>query len=122
MMKLLNNTVSGLLFALAAACGSSTPPPGSLTSTPGAPEWVQRGSRVEQGSIFGVGSANGIKNPSLARTTAQNRGRNEISKILETYSASLMKDFQESVTAGEFQASSESQLVQNAIKTFSANL
>jgi hypothetical protein len=70
--------------------------------------------------MYGVGSASGIRNHSLARTTADNRARSEIQKIFETYSASLMKDFQESVTAGDFSSSDESQMVTNAIKTFSA--
>lgn len=87
-----------------------------------APEWVVRGSRVEKGTLFGVGAATGIQNIELARSTSANRGRAEISKILEVYSASLMKDYQESVTAGDFSNSSESQMVQQAIKTFSANL
>ena len=52
--------------------------------------------------------------------TLQSRARAEIGRIFSTYSASLMKDFQESVTAGDFSASSEQQLVQQAIKTFSA--
>jgi hypothetical protein len=56
----------------------------------------------------------------LARTTADNRARAEIQKIFETYSASLMKDFQESVTAGDFSSSDESQMLTDAIKTFSA--
>ena len=107
---------------LATACGGSRAPsdsPGAALA--GAPEWVLRGSRVDKGTIVGVGSASGIKNTELARSTAANRGRAEISKILEVYSASLMKDYQESVTAGDMKSSSESQLVTQAIKTFSAN-
>lgn len=120
-----------LSFALAlpmvAACGGGDTTTGQVN--PGGPvveypEWVNRGSGAfggEKKVFYGVGSASGIRNHSLARTTAQNRARAEISKTFETYSASLMKDFQESVTAGDFSASSESQMVQQAIKTFSAN-
>lgn len=120
-----------LSFALAlpmvAACGGGDTATGQVN--PGGPvveypEWVNRGSGAfggEKKVFYGVGSASGIRNHSLARTTAQNRARAEISKVFETYSASLMKDFQESVTAGDFSASSESQMVQQAIKTFSAN-
>ena len=85
------------------------------------PEWVNKGSGAfggEKKVFYGVGSASGIRNHSLARTTADNRARNEIAKVFQTYSVSLMKDFQESVTAGDFSASSESQMVSNAIKTF----
>ncbi|MCK6545148.1 LPP20 family lipoprotein [Myxococcota bacterium] len=112
------------LMLLMAACGGSSKGAvkGPLAISPNAPEWVTRGSRVQNGSIFGVGSAAGIQNAALARSTAGNRGRAEISKILEVYSASLMKDFSESATAGAMKQSSESQLVSQAIKTFSANL
>src|SRR3954454_16648411 len=69
------------------------------------PEWVVKGSRAfggEAGRIFyGVGQVNGIKNMALARTTADNRARAEIAKIFETYSASLMKDYQAATTAGD---------------------
>lgn len=87
------------------------------------PEWVNKGSGAfggEKKILYGVGSASGIRNHSLARTTADNRARAEISKIFETYSASLMKDYQASITAGDFSASDEQQLVEQAIKTFSA--
>jgi hypothetical protein len=104
-----------------AGCGGSKAPAGSPTNIADAPEWVHKGSRVQKGSIFGVGAAGGMKNNDLARTTAANRGRAEISKILEVYSASLMKDYQESVNAGGG-ASSEAQMVTQAIKTFSAQL
>ena len=42
--------------------------------------------------------------------------------MLEVYSASLMKDYAESTTSGDMSASSEGQAVEQAIKTFSANL
>lgn len=116
------------LFApLAASCGGSSTQQGQLT--PGGPvveypEWVNKGSGAfggEKKVFYGVGSASGIRNHSLARTTADNRGRAEISKVFETYTASLMKDYQASTTAGDFSASSEEQMVTQAIKTFSAN-
>jgi hypothetical protein len=89
------------------------------------PEWVMKGSGAfggDQGKVFhGVGVASGIKNHALAVTTADNRARAEISKIFSVYSASLMKDYMASTTAGDMSASSEEQHVENAIKTFSAN-
>lgn len=88
------------------------------------PEWVTKGSGAfggEEGRVFyGVGSVSGIKNHALARTTADNRARAEIAKIFEVYSASLMKDYMASTTAGDMTASSEEQHVEQAIKTFSA--
>lgn len=115
----------GKLMSLAAAfvafaCASA--PAGGPTAPAGAPDWVRSGSGVRDGVVYGLGSATGIQNTSLARTTAANRGRAEISRILEVYSASLMKDFQASTTAGDFSASAEEQRVEQAIKTFSAQL
>ncbi len=88
------------------------------------PEWVMKGSGAfggEAGKVFyGVGVVSGIKNHALARSTADNRARAEIAKIFETYTASLMKDYMASTTAGDMSASSEEQHVEQAIKTFSA--
>lgn len=89
------------------------------------PEWVMKGSGAFGGEVgrvfYGVGSVSGIKNHALARTTADNRARAEIAKTFETYSASLMKDYMASTTAGDMSASSEEQHVEQAIKTFSAS-
>jgi hypothetical protein len=109
------------------ACSSSTPDndDGKDFHLEGVdhPEWITKGSGRHQGdaSIYGVGSISGVKNPSLARSAAGDRARAEISKVLEVYSASLMKDYSASTTVGDMSASSEEQLVSNAIKTFSAN-
>ena len=88
------------------------------------PDWVMKGSGAfggEAGKVFyGLGSVSGIKNHALARTAADNRARAEIAKTFEVYSASLMKDYMASTTAGDMSASSEEQHVEQAIKTFSA--
>ena len=102
------------------ACGGTQKGSSGAVASANAPQWVHRGTRVVKGSIFGVGSVSGIENDSLAQTTATNRGISEISKILETYSASLMKDYQSSTSVNG--QSEEMQRVESAIKTFSANL
>ncbi|MFC1609394.1 VWA domain-containing protein [Myxococcota bacterium] len=88
------------------------------------PEWVFKGSgsfmEGENPVLVGVGSVSGIKNLPLAKTTAANRARAEIAKVIEVYSASLMKDYMASTTTGEGGGSSEEQHVEEAIKTFSA--
>lgn len=118
-----------LMFAFSmplAACGGEKTAEGQLAAGQAMveyPEWVNRGSGAfggEKKVFYGVGSASGIRNASLARSTSGNRARAEISKIFETYSASLMKDYAASTTAGDFSASSEEQRVEQAIKTFSA--
>jgi len=109
-----------------AACSSSTETSVVHPHTAAVehPDWVTKGSGAFGGNkkvIFGVASSTGIRNPTLARTTADNRARDEISKLIEVYSASLMKDYQASTTAGDFTATSDEQHVEQAIKTFTAN-
>ena len=88
------------------------------------PDWVLKGSGAfgNEGEkiFFGVGSVSGIRNHALARTTADNRARAEIAKVFEVYSASLMKDYMASTTAGDMESSSEEQHVEQVVKTFSA--
>jgi len=90
---------------------------------PAPPAWVDKGSGsfdVDKGKVFyGVGIASGIRNRALLRSTADNRARAEIAKILETYVAVLAKDYMASTTAGDMKASSEEQHVEQALKTFS---
>lgn len=86
-----------------------------------APDWVKKGSGAiddDRGKMFyGVGSAQGIRNYSVLRTTADNRARSEVSKVFQFYTASLMKDYAASTTAGEPNVTSEEQHVEQAIKT-----
>ncbi len=81
----------------------------------GEPGWVNRGSAAINADgkrvFYGVGSASGIKNPSLLRSTTDNRARAEIAKVIEVFSASLMKDYQSSSNG------KETQEVEQAIKT-----
>ena len=105
------------------ACGGSqqvtAPPPPAFET----PEWVTKGSGAfggEKQVFYAVGSKSGIKNRSLLRSAADNRARAEMQKLFETYTASLMKDYAASTTAGDFSASSEEQHVEEAVKTFAA--
>lgn len=86
-----------------------------------APEWVLKGSGAfggERGKVFyGVASATGIKNYSLLRAAADNRARNDVAKIFQFYTASLMKDYMASTMAGDVKVTAEEQLVEQAIKT-----
>jgi len=84
--------------------------------SPKRPAWVVKGSGAfdeDKGKVFyGVGIASGIKNRALLISTADNRARAEVAKILET------KDYMASTTAGDMSASSEEQHVEQALKTF----
>ncbi len=115
--KVINAMLTLLMGILMVGCGSKGSPVMSS-----APEWVNKGSGAYSGEMgkafYGVGSASGIRNRSLARSTADQRARTEIARIFNTYVAALMKDYQRSTTAGDFSASSEEQDVTQVIKTF----
>lgn len=115
-----------LIFSLAVlfglfACGGKEMAKTTPIQEIEAPEWVIKGSGAfedDKGKVFyGVGSAGSMKNNALLRTTADNRARNEIAKLFEFYTASLMKDYMASTTAGDPNVSSEEQHVEQAIKT-----
>lgn len=106
---------------LVAGC-TTTPKPSADPASLG-PAWVMKGGGafdVEKGKVFyGVGIASGIKNKALLRQTAENRARAEIAKTMETYVATLSKDYMASTTAGDMSKSSEEQHVETALRTFS---
>lgn len=105
---------TGILILM--GCAAKEPAP------PARPAWVDKGGGafdVDKGKVFyGVGMASGIKNRALLRSSADNRARAEIAKILETYVAVLAKDYMASTTAGDMSASLEEQHVEQALKTF----
>jgi hypothetical protein len=106
----------GMLFAI--GCGKKEPAPPIA-----GPAWTYKGSGAfddeKKGKVFyGVGIASGIKNKALLFNTADNRARAEVAKVLETYVASLAKDYMASTTAGDMSASSEEQHVEQALKSF----
>jgi hypothetical protein len=85
------------------------------------PDWVMKGSGAfggEKGKVFyGVASASRMQNSSLMRAAADNRARNEVAKVFQFYTASLMKDYMASTVAGDPNVTSEEQHVEQAIKT-----
>lgn len=115
-------TVVALAASFLVACAGAKPSPKVK------PDWVIKGSSAMKKdgkqAIYGVGAVTGVKNEPLATTTAQNRARAEITKIFETYTASLMKDYAASTTGGaavdQESPTMEEQHIEQAIKTFSA--
>lgn len=87
----------------------------------GAPEWVYKaGGAFKEGKgqiLYGVGSSSGVRNKTLAISAGDNRARNEISKTLEVFVSSLMRDYAASTTAGDFKNTAEEQHIEQAIKT-----
>jgi hypothetical protein len=96
-----------LSVGLLAACGAATTPDpveGAFRNTMnGAPGWVLNcTSFVDDGVLCAVGSAEGTRNISLARSTAQGRGRTEIARQLELGVQAMLSDYQATVTGGEY--------------------
>ena len=105
---------------LGACAGNGKPSP--IASN--APEWVNKGSGAMKDKdgkqvFYGVGIAQGIRNRALAVTAADDRGRAEIAKIMNSYVTTLTKDYMASVTAGDMTKSSEEQMVSQTMKNFS---
>jgi hypothetical protein len=115
--------LTSLLFiaALSAAVGCAGGPPPSPIAV-NAPEWVNKGSGAFKDSgtpiFYGVGIAQGIRNRALSVTAADDRGRAEIAKVMNSYVSVLTKDYMASTTAGAMDKSSEEQHVTQTLKNF----
>ncbi len=108
--------------ALAVACAGGGRRGPSAKPSSDAPKWVTQTSYVDKRTFYGVGASAGVKNMGLARSRAGNNARNEVAKVVETYSASLMKDYAASISTGDLSNAQEEQLVEQAVKTFTAQL
>lgn len=116
----LRNIALMLVSALAlGACGGVKKSPIANN----APEWVNKGTGAMKDKdgkqvFYGVGSVQGVRNIPMARTSADDRGRGEIAKIMNSYITSLTKDYMASITAGDMSKSSEEQMVSQTLKNF----
>ncbi len=88
------------------------------------PQWALKGSGASGGDkkrvLYGIGIGSGIKDLSLLRQAADNRARNELAKILEVYTSSLMRDYAASTTAGDTDVRSDEQHIESAVKTITS--
>ena len=117
-----------LVIVMFGACASipevPQPPQALIMYDP--PKWVLSGGGAYTDDIgkafYGVGSATGIQNYSLQRVVADDRARNDLAKVFEFYTKSLAKDYQASVTTGDFSVSSEEQNTEAAIRTVTSNV
>lgn len=109
-----------LVSALAlGACGGAKKSPIANN----APEWVNKGSGAMKDKdgkqvFYGVGILQGVRNRALSVTGADDRGRAELAKIMNSYVTTLTKDYMATITAGDMTKSSEEQMVSSTMKNF----
>ncbi len=88
------------LAVLLSACAGRTKVESDL-GIKGAPDWVNEGTQAVSNKkgrlIHGVGSAGAMDDPSLQISTADNRARAEVARVLATYMDVLMNDYTASV-------------------------
>lgn len=83
------------------------------------PKWVNnKGSAFsgERRVLHGVGSASGIRNPTLRRRAAEGQSRNDLAATLQVYVAGLQKQFMAETTAGAMDKVSVEQHIQDTMK------
>ena len=92
-----------LAFMLLSACGGKTVVESDL-KIKGAPDWVNEGANIlnsKDGRLFhGIGSSPKLGDMELQRSTAENRARSEVARILSSYMDVVSKDFLSSSAGG----------------------
>lgn len=92
-----------LVLALAACGGGKTVVESDLGIS-GAPDWVNKGTNVlndKNGRLFhGVGSSAALGDESLQRSTADERARAEVARILSSYMDVVSNDYATSTGTG----------------------
>ena len=110
--------VSVTLVLMLAACNGGKTVVESNLGIAGAPDWVNKGTSVlndKDGRLFhGVGSSPAMGDESLQRSTADDRARAEVARMLSTYMDVVSNDYVAASGAGA-NASSE-QAVSRQVK------
>lgn len=117
-MKNTTKVLMGIFAVLfVAACGGTKEVKPTLLGN-GCPAWTMQGTGAfNDGNLYGVGQVAGVQNPALANNTADARARVNLARSLKTKATGLLKDYQASTTAGDFNTSSEEQDITEAVKT-----
>ncbi len=109
------------LLALAALMAAGAGCSSKHKLVKGAPDWINRGSGAFKDAnakvFYGVGAVTGIASASLSTQTAEQRGRADIGRQLNTYVANLFRDFQ-IASAGQSETPLEEQHVEDSLKSF----
>lgn len=100
-----------LAAGLLTACSSRTTVESNL-GIKGAPDWVNKGSQAlnDQGGrlIHGIGSAPSMNDQSLQRSTADDRARAEVARVLSSFMHVISQDYSASAGSGQNQESDQS--------------
>jgi hypothetical protein len=106
------------LTLVLAACGGGKTVVESDLGIKGAPDWVNKGTQAvndKDGRLFhGVGSAPSLGDEALQRSTADDRARAEVARMLSTYIDAVSNDF--SAATGTGANASADQSVSRQIK------
>jgi len=101
--RLLKIILSTALLALAISGCSSTTKVESDLGIKGAPDWVNEGTNIlseKDGRLFhGVGSASPMGDMSLQESTADDRARAEVARVLSSYMDVVSNDYMASAKA-----------------------
>ena len=109
-----------IVVAAVAACAGQTKLESDL-GVKGAPDWVNKGTSYvndKDGRLFhGVGSASPMGDVTLQRSTADDRARAELARILSSYLDVASNDYQSAARSGDSKVSEEA--VSRQIKNLS---
>jgi hypothetical protein len=104
-------TAASLALVLAACGGSKTVVESDL-GIKGAPDWVNKGTQAvndKDGRLFhGVGSSPSLGDEALQRSTADDRARAEVARMLSTYIDAVSNDFSAASGTGSYAAADQS--------------
>ncbi len=103
--------IAVIAAVLLAGCGSKTVVESDL-NIKGAPDWVNEGTQMlndNGGRLFhGVGQAAAMGDESLQRSTADERARAEVARVLNSYLNVATKDYSAMASRGGEQANEQS--------------
>jgi hypothetical protein len=95
-----------------AACGGGKTVVESDLGIKGAPDWVNKGTQAvndKDGRLFhGVGSSASLGDEALQRSTADDRARAEVARMLSTYIDAVSNDFAGASGTGSYAAADQS--------------
>ena len=107
-----------LAVVLLASCASRTTVVESDLRIKGAPDWVNQGSQALNNRdgrlLHGVGSAPAMGDLSLQTSTADERARAEVARILSSYLHVVSQDYQ--ATSGEYTQQAISRQIDNVTR------